>query len=101
LGGFEILRAMTKRNSVFLDVTQCNPVKLDQRFRGEYRLHLQLLRVSHEAVPKKEASSNTPNPLLVAGFLLGLSFGPEYEDDIFVSNVSYLLQDYVDFHIGR
>jgi hypothetical protein len=29
------------KSSVYWDITPCNPVKLNQRFTGTYRLHLQ------------------------------------------------------------
>jgi hypothetical protein len=60
--GFEILRAVVKKNFIFWDITPCNPLKVNRCVGGKCRLHLQ--KACH---------------LLQADFLLGLFFDPEEE----------------------
>jgi hypothetical protein len=38
--GFEVLTAVTIKSSFFWDITPCHVVKVNQRFRGTYWLHL-------------------------------------------------------------
>jgi hypothetical protein len=44
--GFEVLTAVTMKNSIFWDITPHSPVKVDRRFGGTYCLRLQGRRVS-------------------------------------------------------
>jgi hypothetical protein len=37
----EILTAVTMRSSIFWDITPCSPLKVNRRFGGTHRLHLQ------------------------------------------------------------
>jgi hypothetical protein len=39
--GFEVLNAVVMNNSVFPDITPCSPLKVDLRFGGICRHHLQ------------------------------------------------------------
>jgi hypothetical protein len=41
LVGFEVLTAVVMKSSIFWDITPCSPLKVNQRFGGTYRLHLQ------------------------------------------------------------
>jgi hypothetical protein len=52
--GFEFLTAVGMKSSIFWDITPCNPMKVNRRFEGTCRLHLQDRRISqarkqHEA----------------------------------------------------
>jgi hypothetical protein len=38
---FEIFTAVTMKNAVFCDVAPCRSCKINRRFGGTYRLHLQ------------------------------------------------------------
>jgi hypothetical protein len=40
-GGVEILTMAIIKSSVFWDVTQCGPLKVNERFKGTCRLRLQ------------------------------------------------------------
>jgi hypothetical protein len=44
--GFEVLTAVVMKSSVFLNTTPSSPLKVNKRFGGTHRLHLQDLRVS-------------------------------------------------------
>jgi hypothetical protein len=59
--GFEVLTPVVMKSSIFWDIKPCSPLKVNRRFGGTYRLHLQ-------------------------GFLLGLFFDPEDEDHMFLRN---------------
>jgi hypothetical protein len=39
--GFEVLTAVVMENTVLWDITPCSPLKVNRRFGGAYRLHLQ------------------------------------------------------------
>jgi hypothetical protein len=41
LVGFQILTAVFMKSSIFWDITPCTPLKVNRRFGGTYRLHLQ------------------------------------------------------------
>jgi hypothetical protein len=43
---FEVLTAVVMKSSVFWDITPCNPLSVNRRFGGTYRLHLQGRRIS-------------------------------------------------------
>jgi hypothetical protein len=62
------------KNTTFWDITLCNSLKVNRRFGGTYRLHLQ----DQDTRVKAGAKSN--------GILLGL-FDPEDTGDIFLRNV--------------
>jgi hypothetical protein len=46
--GFEALNAVVMKISIFWNVTPCSLLKVNQRFEGTYRLHLQGRRISQE-----------------------------------------------------
>jgi hypothetical protein len=69
--GFEVLTAVVMKSIIFWDITQCSPLKVNRRFGGTYRLHLQALLAT----------------CFYTGFLLGLYFDPEDGGDMFVRNV--------------
>jgi hypothetical protein len=46
LVGFEVLTAVVMKNTIFMDITPCSPLKVNRRFGGTYRLHLQGRRIS-------------------------------------------------------
>jgi hypothetical protein len=39
---FEVLTAVLMKSTIFWDITPCSPLKINGRFGGTYRLHLQL-----------------------------------------------------------
>jgi hypothetical protein len=58
--GFEVITAVTMKNSVFLDITLCSPMKVNQCFGGTYCLHLQVWRIS-QARNQHEAGNKLSN----------------------------------------
>jgi hypothetical protein len=76
--GFEVLIAVAMKSSIFLDITQCSPVKVNRHFGGTYHLCLQGQGIS------KACSACC---LLHAGFLLGLLFDTEEGSDMFLRNL--------------
>jgi hypothetical protein len=54
--GFEVLTAVVIKSSVFWDMTQCSPLKVDRRFRGTCPLHRQCWRVSQREISVKQAT---------------------------------------------
>jgi hypothetical protein len=55
--GFEVLRAVVMKCSIFWDITTCSPLKINRRFGGICRLHIQGRRIS-QARNQREAGSN-------------------------------------------
>jgi hypothetical protein len=47
--GFDILTSVVVKSSIFWDITPCSPLKVNRRFGGTYRLHIQGLRTSKVA----------------------------------------------------
>jgi hypothetical protein len=43
--GFKVLTAVVMKSTIFWDITPCSPLKIDWRFGGIYRLHLQGRRI--------------------------------------------------------
>jgi hypothetical protein len=43
--GFEVLTAVVMKRTVFWDITTCNPLKVNRRFGGTYRLYVQGRRI--------------------------------------------------------
>jgi hypothetical protein len=58
-----------KKMAIFWDIMPRSPLKINQRFRGTCRLHLQDRRIN-------------------SGFLIGLFLDPEDGGDMFLRNVS-------------
>jgi hypothetical protein len=75
---FEVLRAVVMNNSSIWNITLRCPFKVNRRFGGTYRLHLQGRRVS-QARNQREVDSeqNSATYTFQSGFLLGLFFDPE------------------------
>jgi hypothetical protein len=44
--GFEVLTAVFMKSSIYWDITPCTPLKVNRRFGGIYRIHLQDRRIS-------------------------------------------------------
>jgi hypothetical protein len=47
---FQVITAVVMKSTVFRDITPCNPLKTNRRFRETYRLHLQS-RISRVGLP--------------------------------------------------
>jgi hypothetical protein len=77
--GFEILTAIATKTSILWDVTSCGTVKVNTRFGGTYRLHLQSQRVNQT---KHQAGS-----MHRSSFLAWFAFNPEDGSDIFLRYV--------------
>jgi hypothetical protein len=60
----------------------CSPLKVNRRFGGTYRLHLQGRRIN-QARNQRESGSMHSLTLLHAGCLPVLFFDPENGDDMF------------------
>jgi hypothetical protein len=43
---FEVLTAVVVNNTIFWDITPCSPLRVDRRFGGTYRLHVQGREIS-------------------------------------------------------
>jgi hypothetical protein len=60
--GFEVLRAVVMKSTVFCDITPCSPLKVNRRFGGTYLLHLRgfllfvFLTLKMEAICSPETS---------------------------------------------
>jgi hypothetical protein len=44
--GFGVPTAVVMKSTVFWNITLCSPLKVNPRFRGTYRLHLQGIKIS-------------------------------------------------------
>jgi hypothetical protein len=78
--GYEVLTASVMKSAIFLDIMPCSPLKVNRRFGGTYRLHLQGRRISRASFH--------------AGFLLGLVFDAEDGGDMILRNVGWLSTHY-------
>jgi hypothetical protein len=70
---FEVLKAVVMKNTIFRDITPCIPLKVNRRFGGTYRLHLQGRRI-RQAKPKNmqvEIMANLLANLLSRWYLHG------------------------------
>jgi hypothetical protein len=65
-------------SSILWDKAQCRPLKVNRRFKGTYRFHLQCQRIN------QERNQHESRYLLHAGFFLGLFFEPENGGDMFL-----------------
>jgi hypothetical protein len=74
----EVLTAVVMKSSIFWDITPRSPLKVNKRFRGTYRLHLQCRRVNRTCFHCRS---------FYATFLLGLSLDREDRGDLFLRNV--------------
>jgi hypothetical protein len=66
---FEVLTVVVMKSSIFWDITPCSLLKVNRRFGGTYRLHLQDRRIS-EARNQYETCSK---PMLVSFLVYYLS----------------------------
>jgi hypothetical protein len=82
--GFEILTAVSMESSVFWDITQCSPAKVNRRFWGIYRFHIQG-RIVKQAKKKQ----------LYVCVLFGLFFCPEVGGSTFHWKPLWLSLDYM------
>jgi hypothetical protein len=71
----------SKHKSVLCDMTSCSPLKVNRRFEGTYRLHLQAVCYPFHG-----------------SFLGGLSFDLKVVGDILVRNVGWLSTDNFSLH---
>jgi hypothetical protein len=83
--GFEVLASTVKKITVFWDITPRSPLKVNRRFGGTYRFHLQSRRMSRE---RNQHESRQ----------LGLFFDPEGGGNMFFRNVCWLSTDYTVLH---
>jgi hypothetical protein len=70
LAGFEVPTELVMKNTIFWDMTSCNPLKANRRFGGTYRLHFDFEKVSREIY---QDESNLLAICFHAGVLLDLS----------------------------
>jgi hypothetical protein len=84
---------------IFWDITSCNLLKIDRRFGGTCRFHLQGRRIS-QARNWRQGRWLVCSPPK-ACFLLGLFFDPEDSGNMFLQNISWLSIDYTALHSRR
>jgi hypothetical protein len=80
------------KSPIFWDITQCSPLKVDRRFGGKCRPHLQGIRMSHPRNQHEEGSKQNqirPTFLGTCFILLFLGLFLKLEDggDMFPRNV--------------
>jgi hypothetical protein len=95
--GFEVLTGVAMKSPTFWGITPCSRLKVNWRFGGTYRRHLQRRRISrarnqHEGKWQAEPHTN---------FLLGLFLDPDYGRDMFLRNVDWLSSDYTALYPKR
>jgi hypothetical protein len=73
------------KNTMFWDITPCSLLKVNGRFGGTYRLHLQGRKISRARNERESRALFAA--CFHAGFLLGLFFGPEDGGDMLFRNV--------------
>jgi hypothetical protein len=61
--GFELFTAVVMKSPIFWDISACSPFKVDRRFGGIFRLHLEGRRKSKERNQHK-AGGKQSNPLV-------------------------------------
>jgi hypothetical protein len=70
------------KSTIFWDITPCSPLKVNRRFGGTYRLHLQGRRISRAGNQRERSACH----LLPPSFPVSLFFDPE-DADIFNETV--------------
>jgi hypothetical protein len=74
---FEVLIAMVMKCTIFWDITQCIPLKVNRRLGGTYRLHLQGRRISRARTSVRAGVKQSPCLPPVSTLVLArLIFGP-------------------------
>jgi hypothetical protein len=71
--GFEVLTAVIMKSTIFWDITPCSPLKVNRRFGGTYRLHLQGRKISRA---RNQRESRWQAGVLSRWFLAQLIFRP-------------------------
>jgi hypothetical protein len=84
-GGYEVLSS---------HITPCSPLKADRRFGGTYCHHLQCVYVNHVTNQHETSSRHS-------WFLAWLSFNLDYEGEMLLRNVGWLLTDYTVLYPKR
>jgi hypothetical protein len=83
-------------------ITLCSPLKVNRRFGGTYRLHLQGRRISRARNQRKIRWQAALVAIYFhSGFLVGLFFDPEDGGDMFIRNGSWLSTDYKSLYPRR
>jgi hypothetical protein len=85
--GFDVLAAVVMKSFILWDIMSRSPLKINRRFGGSCRLHIQDRRTS-----MKHAASSV-------SFLLGLFFDPEEQGIPFLKNI--LSTDYMVVHARK
>jgi hypothetical protein len=83
--GFEVLTAMVMKSSIFWDIPPWSTLKVNRRFGGTSRLHLQGRRISLTEPACHQLSSR---------FLLGLFIDPKNGGDMLLWNVNWFSTDF-------
>jgi hypothetical protein len=87
---FDLNNKSLIKGTVFWDTMPCSTLKVNWRFEGTYRLHLQGRRISRA---RNQRESFLLTTCFNAGFLLGLFFYPEDGGNMFLSNFDRLPTD--------
>jgi hypothetical protein len=81
--GTDVLAAVVMKSIIFLDMTQCSPLKINRRFGG-VSLPYSGGRRTSRAKNQRESRWKAACRLLSCSFLLGLFFDPEDGGDMFL-----------------
>jgi hypothetical protein len=73
------------KTTIFWDMTPCSPLKINRRFGGAYRLHLQVRRISR-ARNQRESRYAVLATCFHVGFFIDLFFVREDGGDMFLRN---------------
>jgi hypothetical protein len=87
--GFEVLTAVIMKTTIFCDRTPCSPLKVNQRFGGTCRLHLQGRRRTVLAI------------CFHTGFLLGLLFCSEDGGNMLLRNFVGVSMEYMALYLSK
>jgi hypothetical protein len=72
--GFQGLTTVAVKNYIFWNITLCSPVRINRRFGGTYRLHLQSRRINQTGFQHEAGRKQLCFCLLHSGYLTGLPF---------------------------
>jgi hypothetical protein len=84
--------------TIFWDITLCSPLKVNRRFGGIHRLHLQGRKINQA---RSQRGAGYACYLLSSHLLLGLFFDPEDGGDIFLRNIRLFPNDTVVGQFSR